>query len=65
MLIQSGALSSLRVESLVIDCSYIDLKKRGIFDMQETQQPLMQLLNRPELKGRFGDARGDIHLIVY
>ena len=65
MLIDVGALDSSTIECVIIDCSYIDQKKRGIFDMRETQQPLMQLLNRHELKSRFGGSKEEIHLIMY
>lgn len=60
-----GALLPSKLERIIIDCSYIDQKKRGIFDMRETEQPLMRLLNRPELKGRYGGGSGDIQLICY
>lgn len=60
-----GALLPSKLERIIVDCSYIDQKKRGIFDMQETQQALMRLLNRPELKGRYGGGSGDIQLICY
>ncbi len=60
-----GALSSSKLERVIVDASHIDQKKRGIFDMRETQQPLMQLLNRPEIKDRYGSGKGDIQLIVY
>ncbi|KAI9733372.1 MAG: hypothetical protein M1834_003456 [Cirrosporium novae-zelandiae] len=45
-LIDADALSLDNCEQIIIDASYIDLKKRCIFDTKETQQPLMQLLNR-------------------
>jgi len=65
MLKYPGALSSSRIERVIVDGSYIDQKKRGIFDMRETQQPLMHLLNRSELKDRYGTGSGEIQLIVY
>lgn len=65
MLTRPGALSSSKIERVIIDGSHIDQKKRGIFDMRETQQPLMQLLNRSELKDRYGTGSGDIQLIIY
>ena len=60
-----GALSTAVLERLVIDCSHIDVKKRGIFDMRETQQPLIRLLNRSELKSRYGRGNGDVQLAMY
>lgn len=65
MLISLGALSSSGLERVVIDCSHIDKKSRGIFDMRETQRPLMALLNRSELKSRYGDGGGKIRLFLY
>lgn len=48
-----------------MDFSHIDQKKRGILDMKETQQPLMQLLNRGELKSRFGGGHDGLDLFFY
>lgn len=64
-LLDSGSLSSSSLKQVVIDCSHIDLKKRGIFDMRETQQPLMTLLNRSELKSRYGNVIGKVRLLLY
>ncbi len=61
----AGALSSADVERIVIDASFIDQKKRGILDMKETQVPLVQLLTRPELKARYGEAGSKIELLLY
>ena len=60
-----GALTLEKLERIVIDSSHIDLKKRGILDMKETQQPLMNFLNRFELKGRYGAASEGIDLLFY
>lgn len=49
----------------MVDCSHIDQKKRGIFDMRETQQPLMALLNQSELKNRYGSGSGKVRLLLY
>ena len=65
MLISAGSLSSSSLKQVVIDCSHIDQKKRGIFDMRETHQPLMTLLNRSEMKGRYGNGIGKVRLLVY
>ena len=60
-----GSLSTKSLERIVVDFSHIDQKKRGILDMKETQQPLMQLLNRIELKSRYGRANDGIDLLFY
>lgn len=60
-----GALSLKTLKRIVVDCSHIDQKKRGILDMRETQGPLIQLLNRSELKDRYGGAESDVQLIFY
>ena len=64
-LISTGALSAEKLERIVVDSSHIDLKKRGILDMKETQQPLMHFLNRPELKSRYGAVSDGIDLLFY
>lgn len=55
------------LRNLVIDASYVDKKKRGIFDMKETQQPLMQLLHQKELKSRYIDyqSQAKLDLLFY
>lgn len=60
-----GTLSLEHLERIVIDASYIDQKKRGIFDMKETQAPLMQLLNRDGLKERYGSTLDRVDLLIY
>ena len=65
MLIETGALSITKLERVVIDATHIDLKKRGIFDMRETQEPLMLLLNRPELKARYSDDKDTVRIMLY
>ncbi|KAL2037910.1 hypothetical protein N7G274_009385 [Stereocaulon virgatum] len=64
-LLDAGALMSSKLERVVIDSSHIDQKKRGIFDMRETQRPLMLLLNRPELKTRYGGSCGNLEVLMY
>jgi protein CMS1 len=54
----SGSLKTQELERIVIDGSHIDQKKRGIFDMQEMHFPLLQLLNRPEFRERYGVTKG-------
>lgn len=64
-LILVGALSSSNLEQVIVDCSHIDEKRRGILDMRETQQPLMALLNRAELKSRYGCGTSKVRLLFY
>ena len=65
VLIILGALSSENLERVVVDCSYIDRKKRGIFDMRETQRSLIDLLNRDDIKSRYGVNKDGITLLLY
>lgn len=62
---RKGALSSDKLERIIVDCSHIDQKKRGIFDMKETKQPLMALLNREDMKSRYGEEKDGIDLLLY
>jgi len=65
-LIDAGALSLDKIERIIVDGSHIDQKKRGILDMKETHGPLMHLLNRPELKERYGAGNdGGVDLLFY
>ncbi|KAL1972286.1 hypothetical protein VTN31DRAFT_7505 [Thermomyces dupontii] len=65
-LLDSGSLKIDALERIVIDGSHIDQKKRGIFDMKETFFPLLQLLNRPEFRDRYGRPEGQgLHVLVY
>ncbi|KAL8839564.1 MAG: hypothetical protein Q9170_001668 [Blastenia crenularia] len=54
-----------RLEHVVIDCTFLDPKKRSIFDMKDTQQPLMQLLNRGDIKPRYTSAQVPVKIIFY
>ena len=63
--IRTGALTSSKLERIVIDASHFDQKKRGIFDMREIQEPLVQLLNRLELKSRYGGDTGSVQILLY
>ncbi|KAK8154997.1 U3-containing 90S pre-ribosomal complex subunit-domain containing protein [Phyllosticta citrichinensis] len=63
-LLGDGALSTSNLKRIIIDASHIDVKKRGIMDMKETQVPLAQLLGRQELKSRFGQP-GGIEVVFY
>ncbi|TKA71122.1 hypothetical protein B0A49_03121 [Cryomyces minteri] len=64
-LLNNGSLSTAHLERIVIDASHIDRKKRGIFDMKDTQLPLVQLLARDVLKGRYGASEKKIDLVFY
>lgn len=61
----SGALSSARLERIVIDASHIDQKKRGIMDMKETHVPLVQLLTRTELRERYATGENRVELLFF
>ena len=62
-LLEDGALRSEGLERIVVDASFIDVKKRGMLDMRETVVPLAELLGKKDLrvKGRNGaDGEGEI-----
>ena len=60
-----GALLESKIERIVVDASHIDQKKRGIFNMKETQEPLMRLLNRPKLRAVNGNEQPTVQLLMY
>ena len=60
-----GALRLETLERVVIDCSFLDRKKRNIFGMKETQRPLMQFLNTDSFKLRYTTTESPIKLIFY
>ncbi|KAL8772037.1 MAG: hypothetical protein Q9209_002703 [Squamulea sp. 1 TL-2023] len=64
-LITEGALRLENLERVIIDTSFLDRKKRNIFDMKETQQPLLQFLNLDELKPRYTATGSPVKLIFY
>ncbi|KAH0563418.1 csm1-like protein [Trichoglossum hirsutum] len=64
-LLNEGVLSIEKLQRLVVDCSYMDQKKRGILDMRETQAPLMELLNRQGLKERYAASENGVDLLFY
>lgn len=49
-LLTHGALSSANLESIIVDVSHIDQKKRGILDMKDLYTALVDLLIRDEFK---------------
>ncbi|EPS36777.1 hypothetical protein H072_9645 [Dactylellina haptotyla CBS 200.50] len=62
-LIKDGALQIKYVQRVVLDVSYIDTKKRGLWDIKEVQDKLVELLAiegvRKRLEGGSdGDSRG-------
>jgi protein CMS1 len=61
-LLDQNALSTANLERVVIDCSYIDQKKRGILDMKELHEPLIRLLLRKEF---VGDGEDGNELFVF
>ncbi|KAI4284135.1 MAG: hypothetical protein L6R38_001632 [Xanthoria sp. 2 TBL-2021] len=64
-LLAERALRLEKLERVIIDTSFLDCKKRSIFDMKETQQPLMRLLNMDELKSRYTTTGSAVKLIFY
>ena len=65
ILTSAGALSLAKLDRIVVDFSHIDQKKRGIMDMKETQEPLMRLLGRKELRDRYGMDDGGLDLLFF
>lgn len=65
VLTNTGSLKLDDLQRIVIDGSYVDQKKRGIFDMKETHFPLLQLLTRPELRERYGAKEKRIQILVF
>lgn len=61
----AGTLKLNELERIVIDGSYIDSKKRGIFDMRETHLPLLQLLTRDEFRDRYGAKQKGVKILVF
>jgi hypothetical protein len=61
----SDALSLANLKLIVIDGSYIDQKKRGIFDMKETHLPLLKFLNQDDLRGRYNSSEDKVQILVF
>ena len=59
------ALSLDNLKRIVIDGSYIDQKKRGIFDMKEMHFPLVQFLNRADLRDRYTSSEDKVQILVF
>lgn len=64
-LMDDGALATDRLERIIIDSSHIDVKKRGILEMKETQVPLMGWLTQKEFRDRYEATTGGIQLFFY
>ncbi|KAM5452464.1 Protein cms1 [Microsporum audouinii] len=65
-LVNSGSLKLDSLKRIVVDGSYVDQKKRGIFDMKELHFPLIEFLNRAELRDRYQSKKGDkVQIIVF
>ena len=59
----AGALKLEDLKRIIIDASYIDQKKRGIFEIKETQKSVMDFLCSEKLKKRILD--GNTIIIFY
>lgn len=64
-LLEDGALKVEGLERVVVDASHIDQKKRGVLDMKEVQVPLVKLLGREELRGRYGKGEGKVEFLFF
>jgi protein CMS1 len=62
-LLDQKALSTTNLKRVLVDVSYIDQKKRGILDMKDLHEPLIQLLLRKEFVG--DGAKGDGLFMFY
>ena len=65
-LLESQALKTTNLRRIVIDGSYLDQKKRSIFDMRELFVRLLELLSLPQLKERYetGDEQS-LDILVF
>lgn len=61
-LLEQKALTTKNLKRVVIDVSYIDQKKRGILDMKELHESLIQLLLRGEFVGKSKQEGSDLFL---
>ncbi|KAL1959603.1 hypothetical protein VTO42DRAFT_1638 [Malbranchea cinnamomea] len=64
-LVDSGELKLDDLKRIVIDGSYIDQKKRGIFDMKELHFPLLKFINRADLRARYSSQENKVQILVY
>ena len=66
-LLEKDVLKTTDLKNIVIDASYIDQKKRSIFDMTELLEPVLQLLSMPSIQPRLGGSGSDeaIRVLVF
>ncbi|KKZ64544.1 hypothetical protein EMCG_01423 [[Emmonsia] crescens] len=64
-LASSGELSLKHLKRIVIDGSYVDQKKRGIFDMKDLHFPLLKFLNRADLRDRYTSGDNRVQILVF
>lgn len=62
-LVKAEALKTSNLKRIVIDGSYIDQKKRSIFDMKEIFVPLLDFLCHETLKKRYEE--GTLRVLVF
>ena len=60
-----GALKADSLQQIVIDCSYIDQKKRSILNMKETHTSMIELLNMKQLKERWVAGKQQLKIIFF
>jgi hypothetical protein len=61
----AGDLKLDALKRIVIDGSYVDAKKRGIFDMKDLHLPLLRFLNRPDLRERYSSTDSKVRILVF
>lgn len=62
-LLKAEALKISNLKRIVIDGSYVDQKKRSLFDMREMFVPLLDFLSHQTLVQRYGD--GTLQVLVF
>lgn len=53
------------LKRIVIDGSYVDQKKRSIFDMKELLDPSVELLSKPPIKDRLDAEEHSTIVLVF
>lgn len=64
-LVTLGALKFDSLQRIVLDGSYIDQKKRGLFDMKDLHLPLLKFLNRTDLRNRYPSKEDRVQILVF
>ena len=64
-LLNAEAMSLRGLKRIVIDGSYLDEKKRTIFTMTDLFSPVIDLINREDIKSRYGDHEDSIQILVF